>query len=108
MDFIKVAKVSDFDKKRIKSIRIIGKPIAIIKESNGNFYAVEASCKHQNADLTKGKIIGNLATCQRHGWKYDLKTGQCLNHDSAPLRHYDLKIDGEDIYISIHPVESDL
>jgi len=104
MQYLKLAKVSDFEQKNIKSFSIIGKKIGIIKRKDGTFYATEIGCKHQNADLSQGKIEGHIATCHRHGWQYNLETGECLNHNSNPLKKYPLKIEGEDILVGMTPV----
>ena len=105
MEFVRLAKTSDFDSIRIKSFRLLGKPVGIVRNTNGSFFATEIACKHQNADLSAGNIEGDTLTCPRHGWKYDLETGECLNHDSTPLRRYSLRVDGEDIYVSLSPRE---
>lgn len=100
-DFIKIAKTSDFDKKSIRSYSIFGKKIGIIKRKDGSFYAIDVACKHQGADLTAGTIENNIATCHRHQWQYNLITGECLNHDSPPLRRYSLVIEGDTIKVRL-------
>lgn len=104
MDFVKLAKVSDFGTLRIKSFQLLGKFVAIVKERDGSFYATEIACKHNNADLTTGRFDGDIVTCSRHGWKYDIRTGECLNQNSSPLRRHALKIEGNDIFVSMTPV----
>ncbi len=106
MDYITVAKVSDFEKKSIISYSILGKKVGVIRRKDGSFYAIEVSCKHQGADLTAGTIVGNIATCYRHQWKYDLETGECINHESPPLRRYDLKIENNKIMVSLTPQDN--
>ena len=103
MDFVKLAKVSDFDTLRIKSYQLLGKFVAIVKEAEGSFYATEIACKHNNADLTTGRFNGDIVTCTRHGWIYDIGTGECLNQNSAPLRRHALKVEGADIFVSMTP-----
>jgi nitrite reductase/ring-hydroxylating ferredoxin subunit len=104
MDYIRLATVKDFDNKNIISFSIAGKKIGLIKRQDGSIYAIEVGCKHQGADLTKGEVSGTIATCYRHQWKYDLESGKCLNHDSPDLRKHDVRIDGEDIYVSFQPL----
>jgi len=101
MDYIRLAKLSDFKDKYIKSFTILGKKIGIIRRTDNSLYAIEVSCKHQGADLTRGPIDGTVATCYRHQWKYDLETGQCLNHESPDLKKYQVQIRGEDVYVEI-------
>lgn len=105
MQYVKLAKVSDFAGRRMKSYTILARKIGIIREPDGSFYAIEVACKHQNADLTQGRVDGDEVTCPRHGWVYNIRTGHCLTHNSAKLRRHDLKIEGDDIYVSLHPIE---
>jgi nitrite reductase/ring-hydroxylating ferredoxin subunit len=107
MDYIRLANTEDFEQTKIKSYKIMGKNIAIIQRKNGTFYAIEASCKHQGADLTTGEIKNNIATCPRHQWQYDLETGECLNHESLPLRKHDLRIEEGQLLVSLFPVEEE-
>ena len=104
IQYIKLAKTSDFVSVRIKSYRILARPVGIVRNSDGTFFATEISCKHQNADLSTGRIRGDLLTCPRHGWQYNLQTGECVNHDSTPLRRYALKVEDGDIFVSLRPI----
>lgn len=105
MEYIRIAKINDFATSSIKSFSLFGKKVGIVKNPDGSFYGIEIACKHQGADLTKGKIEGFIATCHRHQWQYDLQTGKCLNHESPRLRKYAVDIRGEDIYISVRTIE---
>lgn len=104
LNYIKAANVNDFKNKKIISVSLLGKKIGIIKKPNSEFYAIEVGCKHQGADITRGHISGNVATCPRHGWKFDLESGECLNQNASKLRKYDLKIEGDIIMISSTPL----
>ena len=107
MDYIKAANVNEFKKNRIKSITILGKKIGIIKISDSEFHAIEVGCKHMGADITRGQIDGDIATCPRHGWKFNLVTGECLNHDTTRLKKYGLKIEADVILITSKPLPED-
>lgn len=106
MQFVKIGKVSEFEIIKIKSFSLLGKKVGVIKREDGSFYAIEVGCKHQGADLTNGPIKDGVATCPRHGWKYNLETGECLNENSSKLRRHDLKIEEGVISISLHPIRN--
>lgn len=107
IQYVKLAKVSDFNSVRIKSYRILARPVGIVRNSDGTFFATEISCKHQNADLSAGHIKGDLLTCPRHGWQYNLETGECVNHDSTPLRRYAMKVEGDELFVSLRPISNE-
>ena len=101
--FVKLACVDDFSDTHIKSFSIVAKPVAIIKDPDGTFWATEIACKHNNFDLTGGFFRGDEVRCPRHGWVYNIRSGKCLNQNSAPLRRHTLEIRGNDIYVSMYP-----
>lgn len=105
MQFVRIAKVKDFEGKRFNRYTLLARKVAIFREPDGSFYGIEIACKHQNWDLTTGRIEGDIATCPRHQWSYNIRTGECLTHDSLRLRKYAVKVEGEDIYISLTPSE---
>ena len=102
----KIAKTKDFEGQRFQTYRVIARTIGIFKEPDGSFYAIEMLCKHQNADLSAGTLDGDVATCPRHGWKYNVRTGECLTNPSTPLRRFALKVEDGTISVSISPMES--
>jgi nitrite reductase/ring-hydroxylating ferredoxin subunit len=104
MDYVKVSTIEELSDKSHKVVKLMGRLVGIIKKEDGSFFAVEASCKHQGADLLSDYRGGGVAVCSRHQWEYDLESGRCLNHDSLPLKHYGLKIEGDDILVSLLPV----
>ena len=106
MRFLKIAKVDDFDGQRLRTYRVIARSVGIFKEPDGSFYAIEMLCKHQNADLSAGQINGDVATCPRHGWQYNIRTGECLTNPSTPLRRFALKVEDGDIYVSMSPLDA--
>jgi nitrite reductase/ring-hydroxylating ferredoxin subunit len=105
MDFVKAATLEEFENLTHKVIQLIGRPVGIIKREDGTYFAIEASCKHQGADLLGDYRGGRIAVCPRHQWKYDLETGTCINHASLPLKKYQLIIEGGDILVSLLPVQ---
>ena len=107
MEYIEVANINEFSNQNIKTVTIFGNKVGIIKKQNTEFYAIEVGCKHQGADITKGNISGDIATCPRHGWKYNLVTGECLNQNTSKLRKYGLKVEGDVIKITTKPLQEE-
>ncbi len=108
MQFVRVAHVSDFEHERFKSFRLMAKPVAVFKNGDGAFFAREMRCKHQNWDLTTGRLKGDVITCPRHHWQYNIQTGECLNQSSSPLRAHAVEVreDGG-VYVSLTPCSED-
>lgn len=103
LQLIKAATLSELKQNREKTISVLGKRVAIFLEPGGRLRAIEVTCKHHGADLTTGKRHGSVVTCPRHGWQYDLVTGECLKGNSPPLRPHAVELRGEDVWVSLFP-----
>src|SRR3954462_1430482 len=62
------------------------------------FYAIENFCPHKGAPLADGHLSAHTIECDWHGWRFDLRTGECLTNRSA-LETYEVVI--EDGWIKI-------
>ncbi len=87
-----------------RSFKILGRRILLRRGENGALVALELACRHQNADLTGAAREGTVLTCSRHGWRYDLRDGSCLDQPWAALRRFAVVEDDGAIWISTRPV----
>ena len=75
MDYVKAAEKQEFIGKNHKTLKLLGRWLASSKEMTAAFFAVEAGCKHQGADLLGEYNGGTIACCPATGgntiWKAD-------------------------------------
>ena len=43
-------------------------------------------CPHAGEDLTFATVCDGIVECPRHHWKWDARTGDCLDGGTVPLR----------------------
>jgi nitrite reductase/ring-hydroxylating ferredoxin subunit len=84
--WLRAGAIDDFPPGELRVLRLAGRVFGVRREPDGGWFAVELSCRHQGGDLSAGRREGSIATCPRHGWRYDLATGACLTHPLRPLR----------------------
>ena len=54
-----------------------------------DYFAYPPLCPHQEEPLRKGLCDGELITCFKHIWQWDLRTGACVGTESrVPLKLY--------------------
>lgn len=88
----------------IVRLRLLGKPIGILETVGGRILARELSCKHQGADLSGGDREGSLITCPRHGWQYDLATGDCVvPAGGVSLREHPVAVVDDVVWVGLTP-----
>jgi len=101
---IRIAKKADFASRNRRSYRIVGRWVGVFRERDGSFRAMETACRHANVNLMEGLFDGDEVVCPAHGWKYNWRTGECIWGGPGKLRPYRCEVRGEDIYISIRPL----
>ena len=70
--------------------------------SEGQLYAIEDECPHAGSPLNDGTVHRGIVSCLRHGWRFDLRDGRCVNVPTAPpVATFPVTIQGEDIYVTL-------
>lgn len=96
--FVKVAKKSEIPEDTGKLVQVNGKDIALFKVA-GKVHALYQVCPHQGGPLDEGGLDGNVVTCPWHGWQFDITTGECVFNESIKQPTFNVKEEGDDVYI---------
>jgi NAD(P)H-dependent nitrite reductase small subunit len=80
-------------------VEAAGEEIALFN-FNGEYYAISDLCPHRGASLAEGFLDGGKVFCPLHCFDFNLKTGECATVPSLRVRTYEVKIAGEDIFVS--------
>jgi 3-phenylpropionate/trans-cinnamate dioxygenase ferredoxin subunit len=90
----------------IVCIRVIGVDLLLIW-NEGQVFASERACPHEQADLGLGHVSGGRLQCPRHLASFDLHDGQIsAGWPSRPLRLYPIRIADDQIWIDAEAVKS--
>jgi nitrite reductase/ring-hydroxylating ferredoxin subunit len=72
----------------------------LLANVHGTFYAIEDSCGHQRAALSKGRLEGYVVECPLHFARYDVRTGALLSGPVAEeVPCYAVRVDGDTVYV---------
>ena len=97
--FIRVANISEILPGEVKSFVVNNEMIAICNVG-GNFYAIKDECTHMEFPLSDGVLENETITCAYHGAEFNVRTGEALCMPAVgPVETYELKVDGDDIYV---------
>ena len=75
--FMTVAKVGEIPEGGVKVVRVDDDPVAVF-HVGGRYYALADLCTHDGGELSDGVIDGHVIECERHGARFDIRTGAVL------------------------------
>ena len=99
-EYERVASVDELQPGGRLSVFVDDEPVLLIQKEDGCYAAIEDVCTHDGQPLTNGPINGNEITCDRHGARFDLKTGkpQCMPATEG-VQVYDIKVEDGSILL---------
>lgn len=101
MAFLDVASISDIASGSGKMFEVEGHSVAVFN-LNGEFYAIDDVCTHEEASLSDGPIDGDVVECPWHGALFNIKTGEVLKMPAVtPVRTYALKVEAGRIWVDV-------
>ena len=82
-------------------VEVSGVPVAVIR-TGGEIFALHDVCSHEELPLSEGEIYDHTVECWLHGSCFDLRTGQPTGPPATrPVATYPVKIDGDDVCVSL-------
>ena len=69
--------------------------------AGGKFYAIENFCPHKGSPLADSRLYGNVVECNSHGWRFDVRSGECFTKQSCSIESYEVVIEDGMIKIII-------
>jgi 3-phenylpropionate/trans-cinnamate dioxygenase ferredoxin subunit len=97
-----VASVSDVIPDTGKIVRLgddEGECVLFVHE--GRWYALGSLCPHQNSPLEGAPIEKGQIVCRRHGYRFDLHTGDCTTLGGYSLPVYEVSVENDIVYVSV-------
>ena len=68
---------------------------------NGNFHAIENFCPHKGYPLADSRLYGSIVECDLHGWRFDVRSGECFTKKSCSIEAYEVVVEDGMIKILI-------
>ena len=80
----------------VRDVRIV------LANVDGDIYALEDECSHQEFPLSDGELEGNVLECMYHGAKFDVCTGRATQLPAIrPVKSFDVEVRDQEIFVQI-------
>jgi nitrite reductase/ring-hydroxylating ferredoxin subunit len=78
--WVHVSDMKQLSRRKRAQVTVGGCPIALFLV-DGEVFAVDDTCIHQERSLSKGTLLGSQVICPGHQWKFDPRTGTPEDQD---------------------------
>src|SRR4051794_10520798 len=83
-------------------VTVGGRPLCLVHAEDGNFYAVDDRCSHEEAELSDGWCSGVEIECPRHNAMFDLRTGTPTSLPATdPVATHPVAVRDGEVYVSL-------
>jgi 3-phenylpropionate/trans-cinnamate dioxygenase ferredoxin component len=101
VQFKRVCALGDLADPGTRAVDLDGTPVVIV-QSEGEIYALDEFCTHEEVSLADGEIYDCTVECWLHGSCFDLRTGKPTGPPATkPLATYQVRIDGDDVLVGL-------
>jgi len=97
---VRVCSLDELVENQASRFVLEGVPIAVVKDSAGDVFAIGDTCTHGDISLAEGFVEEDTLECWAHGSKFSLKTGKPLTLPAyEPVPVYQVEVSGGDVHI---------
>ena len=101
VEFVPAIKASELAEGTMLTLDVKGVHL-LLARIGGEVSALSGTCTHEDADLGLGFVMEERVVCPLHLSQFDHRSGQVRNPPAtAPLRSFNLKIEGETIFVEV-------
>lgn len=105
-DYVRVARRADIPEGAMLRAEAGGHAIALVNV-NGELFAIDDTCSHEEASLSEGGLTGEVVVCPRHGARFNVRTGRVLSLPAVrSLATYPVRVEGDDVLVAAAPRRS--
>ncbi|MDQ2757836.1 MAG: non-heme iron oxygenase ferredoxin subunit [Actinomycetota bacterium] len=97
-----VCQVDDIACGTVAQAEVDGRVIALARDAEGVFHALDDRCTHGAVSLSEGEVEGCMLECWLHGSRFDLRTGQPSGPPAIiPVAVFPVKVEGDDVFVDV-------
>ncbi len=98
----RVASAADLPVESLARVEVGGAPICLIHAEDGDFYAIDDTCSHEEYSLSEGELWGMSVECPRHGSRFDVRTGAVRGLPAVfPVKTYPVTVENGEVYVDL-------
>jgi 3-phenylpropionate/trans-cinnamate dioxygenase ferredoxin component len=100
--WINVCAEGDIEKEDVLGFEHEGRNFAVYCSPDGQFFATDGLCSHEDAYLADGLVMDDIIECPKHNGRFNYRTGKaCRTPACIDLETYPAKVEDGRVFILI-------
>ena len=103
-DSVTVCKIDELPAGEMRLVEADGRKIGVFHAEDGELYAIEDRCSHDDGPLAEGEFDAGACTveCPRHGSLFDVRTGRPKTLPAyVPVETFEARIEDGDVKLEV-------
>lgn len=103
-DTLTVCKLDQLPEGEMRLVEADGRKIGVFHASDGELYAIEDRCSHDDGPLAEGEFNSDACTveCPRHGSLFDLRSGRPKTLPAyVPVETFEARIEDGNVKLEV-------
>ena len=97
-----MASVGDVPLESLKKVEAGSTPVCLAHAEDGNFYALNDTCTHEEFSLSDGELWEMDVECPQHGSRFNLVTGKVTGLPAViAATTYTVTLEGDEVFIEV-------
>jgi nitrite reductase/ring-hydroxylating ferredoxin subunit len=88
-----VMAVADIAEGEVKRVDCPTRTVFVYREGE-DYKVYDSHCPHQVTNIPRLALEGLTLTCPKHQWKFDIRTGACIEKGKHPLKSFETQVEG--------------
>ncbi|MBC7723841.1 MAG: bifunctional 3-phenylpropionate/cinnamic acid dioxygenase ferredoxin subunit [Burkholderiaceae bacterium] len=106
---MRICALADIARGDALRVDTVSPPIAVFHTEDGEVFAIDDTCSHQDASLADGWVEGCEVECPLHASKFDLRTGLVdAPPAKRPIRAHTVTVSDGDIFVTLSTADPNL
>jgi len=103
-DEVTICRLDEFPEGEMRLVEVDGRKIGVFHADDGELYAIEDRCSHDDGPLAEGEFDPAACTveCPRHGSLFDLRTGRPKTLPAfQPVDTFDARVEDDQVKLEV-------
>ena len=88
-----VMAVADIAEGEVMRVDCPTRTVFVYREGE-DYRVYDSHCPHQVTNIPQLALEGLTLTCPKHQWKFDIRTGACIEKGKHPLKSFETQVEG--------------